>query len=511
MWTRGVEVARQMAGPVALAAATVLLQPLRPNPADVALAYLLAVLLASTVGGLWSGALTAVVAALAFNDLFLPPVGNLTIADPANWFALGAFLVTAAVSSQLVARARARSRQAEARTAQTRRLLDLSERILSLVGNPADPGPTLAALAADCGRALATEQALIALWPPDRPEGVFPAATGPAPGWQQACLAAVRRGCRALPEGPLMLRDEAATLLLILPLARRGPEPAVLVARCARPPEPGMPEAVAGLCSLAVERLFLLRQITDGEAVRRSDALKSALLSSVSHELRTPLSAIRVAATALQRADVWADAESRTDLLRTMDEESDRLNRLIANLLTMSRIEAGALTLERRPCEVEALVWEGMRQAGTRLDPRRLVIRVPDGLPEVDCDLGLAGIALANLLDNAAKYTPPDTPIAIGARLSSDGHVVAVWTDDRGPGVPAGEAERIFGRFTRGTVPSGRGPAGTGLGLAIARALVEAHGGRLWVEAGPGGGSRFTSTWPVADAVLRKDGATAKR
>ncbi len=510
MRTRAIETARQLAGLAAIAAATVLLRALRPNPAEVALTYLLAVLLASTVGGLWPGALSAVAAALAFNYFFLPPSGTLTIADPANWFALVAFLATAAVTSQLVARARARSRLAEARTAQTRRLLDLSEQILGRVGDPADPGPALTALAADCARALTAEQALIALWPPDRPAAILPTAEGD--DWREACMATVLRACPTLPERPRTLPD-GVNVLVVLPLARGCPEPALLVARCARPPEPGMPEAVAGLGSLAVERLFLMRQITDAEAVRRSDALKSALLSSVSHELRTPLAAIRVAATALQRADVWADAESRTDLLRTVDEESGRLNRLIANLLTMSRIEAGALTLERQSWEVEALVWEGMRQAGTRFDPRRLVPHIPDGLPEIDCDLALAGIALANLLDNAAKYTPAGTPIEIGGRLSTDGTLVALWTDDRGPGVPAGEAEQIFARFTRGTVSSGsgRGPAGTGLGLTIARALVEAHGGRLWVEARPGGGSRFTSTWPVAGAGLPEDGAAPEQ
>lgn len=489
-----------MVGLVVLAVANAVLQPLRPNPADVALTFLLAVLLASTVGGLWSGAVTSVLAALVFNFFYLPPAGTLTIADPANWFALAAFLVTAVVCSQLVARARSRSRQAEARAVQTRRLLDLSERILARVAASGDPRPTLAALATDCGRALGTDSALITLWEEHGPGTVF--ADHGAGNWQQAALSAVRRSGRTLPDRPITLWDEEGRAVVLLPMGRSGPQPAALIARCARLPESGMPEAVAGLGSLAVERLFLMRQVTDAEAVRRSDALKSAILSSVSHELRTPLASIRVAATALQRPDVWADAGSRTDLLRTVDEESERLNRLIANLLTMSRVEAGALTLDRQACEVEALVWEGMRQAGTRLDHRRLLLRVPDGLPQVDCDLALGGIALANLLDNAAKYAPADTPIEIGGRLSADGRLVALWTDDRGPGVPPGEAEHIFQRFTRGTLPTGRAAPGTGLGLAIARALVEAHSGRLWVEARPGGGSRFTSTWPVADAAL---------
>ena len=501
MRVRWVWAVRQSAGLAALAVATVGLHPLRPNPADVALTYLLAVLLASTVGGLWSAAATALAGTAAFNFFFLPPVGTLTIADPANWVALFAFLVVAVVGSQLVARARARSVQAEARADRTRRLLDLSERVLARIAGATDQDATLAALAADFGRVLGADRALMALWEPDGPGSLHPAAD--APHWPDGSLDRARTACTVFPDHPLRLEGGPGGTLLVLPLARRSEHPALLLASFARPVEPGLADAVAGLGSLALERLFLLHRITEAEAAKKSDALKSALLSSVSHELRTPLAAIRVAATALQRPEVWADAGGRTDLLRTVDEEAERLNRVIANLLCMSRIESGALSLERQPCEVEVLLWEGVRLAGLRLQRRRVGLALPEGLPEVDCDLGLGGIALANLLDNAVKYSPRETPVDIGARLSADGHLVAVWVDDRGPGIATGEAERIFQRFYRGGAgsPGRGGPAGTGLGLSIARALVEAHGGRLWVEARPGGGSRFTATWPVADPV----------
>lgn len=493
-------VARQSAGLAALAVVTVALHSLAPNPADVALTYLLAVLLASTVGGLWSAAATALVGTTAFNFFFLPPVGTLTIADPANWVALFAFLVVAVVGSQLVARARARSVQAEARADRTRRLLDLSEQVLARIASTTDRDATLAALAEDFGRVLGARRALIILWTPDGPGSLHPAAD--APYWPEGSLQRVRTACTVFPDHPLRLDGGPGLTSLVLPLARRSEHPALLLASFEQPIEPGLADAVAGLGSLALERLFLLRQITEAEAAKKSDALKSALLSSVSHELRTPLAAIRVSATALQRPEVWADVGGRTDLLRTVDEEAERLNRVIANLLCMSRIESGALSLERQPNEVEMLIWEGMRQAGLRLNRRGVGLRLPEGLPEVDCDLGLGGTALANLLDNAAKYSPRDAPVEIGARVSADGRLVAVWVDDRGPGILPGEAERIFERFYRSGAgfPRRAGPAGTGIGLSIARALVEAHGGRLWVEARPGGGSRFTTTWPVAGA-----------
>ena len=492
-WTR---VAAQVVGPAALAVATAGLLALGSAPVDAALIYLLAVLLASTVGGLWSGAVTAVLGATAFNFFFLPPVRTLTIAAPPNWVALFVFLVVAVVASQLVARARARSREAEARADQTRRLLDLSEQVLARIADASEVEGTLAALAGDFGKALGADRARIVLWDPD---GAFRLPGGLSPAWVQR----LRAACPVVPEAPLTLpAGGGASEALVLPLARRGDHPALLVVE-GTPARDELAGAVAGLASMAVERLFLLRRITEAEAAKKSDALKSALLSSVSHELRTPLAAIRVAATALQRADSWADAAGREDLLRTVDEEAERLNRVIANLLCMSRIEAGALTLDRQPCEVETLLWEGLRQAGVRQAHPRVRLRLPEGLPEVVAEPGLAGLALANLLSNAVKYSPSGSPVEVSARLSADSRLVAVWVDDRGPGIAAGEAERIFERFYRGGAAraDGRhGPTGTGLGLSIARALVEAHGGQVWVEARPGGGSRFTATWPVVGA-----------
>lgn len=486
------QAAAQLVGPAALALVAL---GLRAAPVYAALLAVLVVLLASTVGGLWSGVVTAALAATIVNGVLRSPARVVTMIAPPNGIALVVFLVVAVVASQLVARVRARARQAEARADQTRRLLTLSEQVLARIAAASDVQGTLNALAGDIGRALSATRADIFLWDPDGP---LDGAVGPA-------SERLRAACRVYPDGPLHLAAAAGLpALCILPLARHGDQPALLVLEGGET-SAAMVGAVVGLASLAVERLLLLRQVTLAEAARASDQLKSALLASVSHELRTPLAAIRVAATALQRSDVWADDAGREDLLRTVDEEAERLNRVIANLLCMSRIEAGALALDRHPCEVETLVWEGMRQAGLQPERRRVRLHLPEGLPEVDAEPGLAGLALANLMSNAVKYAPGASTVEIGARLARGGGLVAVWVDDRGPGIPPGEAERIFERFYRGPVARGsRGaPPGTGLGLSIARALVEAHGGRLWVEARPGGGSRFTATWPVA--VARAD------
>ena len=494
---RAVLVAQRAAGLALLAIATLLLRGLRADAADAALAYLLGVLVGAVAGGWWTGVVTSGVAVAGLWALFVRPVQARAPAGADAWFALGAFAAIAAVTTALVARAGARFRSAEAREFQARRLLRLSERMLGGAGEPADLAAPLAALAQACGDAMGASRALIRLWDPEGGGKVYPEAEGAS--WPPSTLAAVASACHRLPEAPLTWQDPQIGPVSVLPLARRSAQPALLVAAGVRP-QPEMAQAVAGLGSLALERLLLERQIFDAEAVRRSDALKSALLSSVSHELRTPLASIRLAATALQRPDTWADPEGRVDLLRVVDAEAERLNRVIANLLCLSRIEAGALQPDRRPCEVAALIFDAVRQAGPRLDPTRLQLEVPEDLPAVACDLGLAALALANILDNAAKYAPAGTPVTLGARQAPGGRLVAIWVDDRGPGVPPAEAERIFDRFYR-AVPQGDRTPGTGVGLSIARALVEAHDGRVWVEARPGGGSRFTTTWPSAEGV----------
>ena len=514
------------------------LRPLHPQPVNAALAYLLVVLGASAGGGPWPGLVSSVASSVAFIYFFLPPQGT---GDPWRWVARGAFLLTAVASSQVVARTRARSREAERRMRQTQRLLELSRHLLTHLAGSADESAALGALAEACGRALGSARARIrtseaggrVVWHP----------SADAPPWPDVLRGVAQATAGGLPRIPTCLRGPGGATALLLPLGHQTGGPALLVAlsdaagkaapapgdpgawECAtpapldaawslpQPPPTGAPgpraragglEAelagpVAALASLAMSCLHRLRRVAEAEVLRRSDDLKSALLSSVSHELRTPLAAMRVAATALQRPEVWADAADRQDLLRTVDEEAQRLNRVIANLLCMSRIQAGALVLERRPCDPEELVWEGVRQAGQRVAPARLRLALPETLPHISCDLGLAGTALANLLDNAAKYAPEGTPIEVGARVSPDGRLLAIWVEDHGPGIPPGEANLIFARFQRGHSLPVR-PAGTGLGLPIARSLVEAHGGRLWVEAAAGGGSRFTSTWPVVGA-----------
>jgi two-component system sensor histidine kinase KdpD len=227
-------------------------------------------------------------------------------------------------------------------------------------------------------------------------------------------------------------------------------------------------------------------------------------LSSVSHDLRTPLSAIKASATVLLQQDVALDAAARYDLLSTINEETDRLNRLVGDLLDMSRIEAGALRLKLDWCDLDEL----MRAVVRRLSPRMAAFRVkldwPPDLPLIYADYVQIDRVVSNLLENAIRFTPPDSTIEIAARAEAGRVTVAVT--NQGPAISERVQAHLFDKFYR--VLENRGPdMGTGLGLSICKGIVEAHGGRIWVESPVSGdrGARFAFTLPLpTDMPARK-------
>jgi two-component system sensor histidine kinase KdpD len=255
----------------------------------------------------------------------------------------------------------------------------------------------------------------------------------------------------------------------------------------------------ANQAALAVEQGQRDEERHHAEALVETDRLRTALLNSVSHDLRTPLASIKASASSLLDEEVSWDAEQRREFLTTIDTEADRLTRLVHNLLDMSRIEAGAL--DPRPVEtsVADLVGPVVRRARQRTR-QRVDADVPDNLPAVLVDPVRADQLLTNLLDNARVYAARG-PVAVVARPGSAAGEVEIRVIDHGPGIPGPERERVFDQFYR-LKAGGKRPGGTGMGLAICRGIARAHGGRLWVETTPGGGSTFVLTLPVADIRL---------
>jgi two-component system sensor histidine kinase KdpD len=254
--------------------------------------------------------------------------------------------------------------------------------------------------------------------------------------------------------------------------------------------------ALSALRTLNEERERLAAEALDAEALRRSDALKTALLRAVSHDLRSPLMAILTSAGALAHGELSLDPDDRRELTETILGEAERLDGIVRNLLDLSRLQAGAAAPEPGDWPVDDLVLQVLDgvEAGSRVE-----IVLPDAdLPLVHADLHQAGSALANLVENALRYSPEEEPVRVQVRET--GSEVLVRVVDHGPGVPPEDAERIFEPFQRG---SRTGVVrGAGLGLAIARGFAEANGGRVWVESHAGQGAAFVLALPHAPAQI---------
>jgi two-component system sensor histidine kinase KdpD len=269
-------------------------------------------------------------------------------------------------------------------------------------------------------------------------------------------------------------------------------------------PEPRrLLEAFASQIALAIERSLLAEEAQRAQLRREAEQLRNSLLNSVSEDLRAPLTVIMDAAGALAAGAETPAAATRKELAGTIREEAERLSRLVSNLLDMTRLESGAATVHREWQPLQGVVGAAVGRMGRHLEGHPVSTDLPATLPLVPIDAALIEQVFFNLLDNAAKYTPEGSPIEITATAS--GGAVTVSFADRGPGLPADVLDRVFEKFYRAKPAAGRG--GAGLGLTICRAIVSAHGGRIWAENRPGGGLVFRFTLPLSEGpAIRPEG-----
>jgi two-component system sensor histidine kinase KdpD len=424
-----------------LALTTLLLYPLEEIAPAVSLGvlYLLAVLLVSTIWGLWLGLATSVAAAAAFNFFHIPPTGRFTIAEAENWVALVVFLVAAVVASTLSELAATRAREAERR----RREADLAAELAQLLLGSPEPHSALSTAAKRIADALQIDSAAVVL---DRVQG-------------DARHAAVPLG-------------DLGTLLV--------PAGAEQVARQRVAP------ALEALLAAALEREALIREVVETSALRRSDEIKTAVLRSVSHDLRSPLTAIVAAGEALS-ADTL-DPEDRVELADTIAHESRRLARLVDQLLDLARLESGTAEPREDWTSLEEVIRAAVDDTGA---PGRVRLSIAADLPLIRADAAQLQRAFANLIENALRYSD-DHPVSVRARIS--GGRILMRVVDQGPGIPIAEQERIFTPFYRAPGAPGQG---SGLGLAIVRGLVQANGGHVRVESLPGQGTSFVVDLPL--------------
>jgi two-component system sensor histidine kinase KdpD len=253
-------------------------------------------------------------------------------------------------------------------------------------------------------------------------------------------------------------------------------------------------EAYADFAAVAIESISLAGEAQNAQILRDTEKLQTALLNSVSHDLRTPLVSIIGVLSSLQQEGMHLDDAAKMNLIQVARDEADKLNHVIANLLDISRIEAGAIKMAKQPSDIEELVGAALDQLGTRAGTHKITTEIPADLPFITVDFGLIVQTLVNLLENALKYSPDNSPVEIKAW--KDNGSVNIEIADRGIGIPPQDISRIFDKFYRVQRPDN--VTGTGLGLFISKSIVEAHGGRITAENRPGGGTSIRISLPVA-------------
>jgi two-component system sensor histidine kinase KdpD len=396
--------------------------------------YVFAVLPIATFWGLAYSIPVAVASMLAFNWFFLPPVHTLTLADRENWFALAVYLATAVVVSELASRARRRAEDAEQREREAALLADVASELLR-------------------GRPLREELPGIA----ERTAGLL--------GVSSARIELGTGHETNAREAPHPL--EAGGRVVGTLYAPIDEEPGLAVQRRLLP-------ALASLFAVAAERDQLAGEAVEAEALRRSDTIKTAVIQAVSHDLRTPLATIEAALDGLESGSLALDDRDREALLETIRSEHGRLKRLVDNLLDLSRLQAGAAPPTQELWTADELVSGALEEID---DAGRVQVIVPDGCPPVRVDAIQVQRILANLIDNALKFSPADSPVLV--RVEHGATELRIHVVDHGPGVRGADRARLFEPF--------RGE-GTGLGLAIARGFAEVNGGAVWAQDDPTGG-----------------------
>jgi len=463
---------------------------------NVALVFLTAVLASAITYGLWPALFASLASVLEFNFFFLRPLYTFQIADPENVNALFFFAVVALIASNLTSRVRAQAVVARDRAKATEDLY-LFARKLAAVFSLDD---LLWATAFQFAQMLKVRVVILlpdgesvsvrAGYPPEDTLGEDDVA---AAKWVWQHAAPAGRGADTLPGAKwlfLPMRTGRGSVGVVgLDSETKGP--------LLTPDQRRLFDALADQAALAIERINLAQDIDRNRLSAETERLRSALLTSISHDLRTPLASILGAASSLKSYGGTLDGAAKEELLGSILEEAERLNRFIANLLDMTRLESGAVAPKLELIDLGDVVGSALRRASKGLAQHDVQLSLASSLPMLKLDPVLFEQALFNLLDNAAKYSPPGSKVTVTGEQM--GGRVRLSIGDTGGGIPPDDIELIFDKFYR--VQSGdHKRAGTGLGLAVSRGFVESMGGTLSAaNRAEGHGAIFTITLPVPE------------
>jgi two-component system, OmpR family, sensor histidine kinase KdpD len=470
----------------------------RLEPIDVAMLYLLGVVLVASRYRLGAALGASLLSIAAFDLIFVPPYYTFGVHDSAYILTFGVMLVVAVTMSRLTGRVREqaeasvrREQQMAAMYAMNRELASVDTSQLQLevarrhLGQGVDGDVTITLVDRETSE---TDR-----WPTD---GVF--ATYDV---RVAASWAYRRGEPAGWGTTHCAEAEALVVPLWTPTAKLGV--AALQprnsGRSLDEDDTGLVASLAEQAAIALERTILTERHAQARIEVEAEHLRSSLLSSLSHDLRTPLGTIQGAASSLLQNSGGLSPELRRELAETVLEESRRMTRLVGNLLDMVRVESGALAVQKAWQPLEEALGVALLRLDGRADGHPIEATLPRDLPLVPVDELLIEQVFINLLENAIKYTP-QSPITVGA-WAEGGHVV-VEVADRGAGVPPELEDEVFHKFYRIRNGSGGTGSGAGLGLAICRGIVKAHGGRIWVQRREGGGAAFRFTIPLEGPPL---------
>ncbi len=459
--------------------------------------YLLGVVLVASRFGRGPSIVASILSVAAFDFFFVMPHLTFAVADTQYLVTFGVMLTVALVISTLTNRLHHQVEVAHNRERRTAALYAMSRDLASTRGLEALVQTALHHIGALSGNP-------VAVWLPDEARQLHLFEEGHSENMvmpeAQAAARWVFEWGRMAGTGMEMWAE--SEILYVPLIASRGTVGVLALhpasSRQVLAPEPlSLLEALAAQTALAVERARLSAESEHTRVQMETEQLRNTLLSSVSHDLRTPLAAITGAASALLQDGTSLSEVTRSELAQSIHDEAYRLNRLLSNLLDMTRLESGAVQVHKEWYPLEELVGAVLARLDAQLQHHPVTIRVDQNLPLVPLDEVLVEQVLINILENAIKYTPSGSPIAICA-LPVTG-AVQVEITDAGPGLPPGDEQRIFDKFYRGRQTNLR--HGAGLGLTIARAIVEAHGGRIWAETLPGGGTVFRFTLPTGEGM----------
>ncbi len=473
----------------------------------VALGYLLAVLFTASRHGLGPSIFASIIGTISFDFFFFPPIYVLQPKDPHDWIVLTAFLGTSILANRLWATSRAREREAQWHREQVLKLYRLSCAIIINL----DPAGLVKSIAREVLEAFGYHDCFVykkdegSQWrcvslarSPAARDSFYPELQLIEDVYQSRDPIKIEMPSAGATHSGIKRnggKNAAPRVIAAYFPSKAGSEVVAVLVVVAEEAQIQSTEAIASLVALALERARLLNETRTKDALKQSDELKSALLASVSHNLRTPLTSIRASVESILAAEADGGTPTMREFHLIISEEVNRLTKIVDHLLEMARLEAGELRLRREWTSVPELLDNASQTCATSVRAHKLLIECSEEMPLIKVDPRMMTEVLTNLVENAAKYSPTGSEIAINAGV--EGQTLRISVADEGPGVIPSEVERIFDKFYRGTQPSQQKQDGTGMGLVIARGIVEAHAGKIWVENRPGSGARFMFTVPV--------------